>query len=101
MLVSIGSVVVSRVLVIVIPPAVLRLTRRVRVVSTNGERAVLIWGGLRGALTITLALALPPSIANRQLLIAMAFGVVLFTLVVQGVTLRYVIERAGLGESKS
>lgn len=100
-LVSIGSVVVSRVLVIVIPPAVLRLTRRVRVVSTNGERAVLIWGGLRGALTITLALALPPSIANRQLLIAMAFGVVLFTLVVQGVTLRYVIERAGLGESKS
>ncbi len=98
--VAIVSVVVSRVLVIVVPPEVLRLTRRVRVVSSHGERAVLIWGGLRGALTITLALALPPSIANRQLLIAMAFGVVLFTLVVQGVTLRYVIRWARLSDTE-
>jgi CPA1 family monovalent cation:H+ antiporter len=57
---------------------------------------VLVWGGLRGALTITLALALPPSLAERQLLIAMAFGVVMFTLLVQGVTLSFVVQRAGL-----
>jgi monovalent cation:H+ antiporter, CPA1 family len=99
-LVSIGSVLLSRVLVIVIPPELLRLTRRVRVVTSQGERAVLIWGGLRGALTITLALALPPTIAGRQMLIAMAFGVVLFTLLVQGMTLSLVIRRAGLAESK-
>jgi CPA1 family monovalent cation:H+ antiporter len=99
-LVSIVSVVLARVLVVVVPPEVLRLTRRVRVATSRGERAVLIWGGLRGALTITLALALPPTIADRQLLIAMAFGVVLFTLVVQGVTLRYVIRWSGAGESK-
>jgi CPA1 family monovalent cation:H+ antiporter len=99
-LVSIISVVLSRVLVIVVPPEVLRMSRRAPDVRSHGERAVLIWGGLRGALTITLALALPPSIADRQLILAMAFGVVLFTLVVQGVTLRYVIKWSGLGDSK-
>lgn len=97
--VSIASVLLSRVLVILVPPEVLRLSRRVREVVSHRERAVLIWGGLRGALTITLALALPPAVANRQLLIEMAFGVVLFTLVVQGVTLKWVVSWAELGES--
>jgi CPA1 family monovalent cation:H+ antiporter len=96
-LVSIGAVILSRVVVIVIPPELLRLTRRIRVVSSAGERMVLIWGGLRGALTITLALALPAEIASRQLLIAMAFGVVLFTLIVLGISLSTVIQRSGLG----
>jgi Na+:H+ antiporter len=99
-LVSICSVVVARVLVVMIPPELLRLTRRIRLVTSKGERAVLIWGGLRGALTITLALALPPEMPDRQLLIAMAFGVVLFTLLVQGVTLSGVIQRTGLAQSK-
>lgn len=99
-LVSIASVVVSRVVVIMIPPELMRLTRRLRVVTDAAERLVLIWGGLRGALTITLALALPAEIANRQLFIDMAFGVVLFTLVVQGVTLSQVIQRTGLAQSK-
>lgn len=99
-LVSIGSVLVSRVAVIVVPPALLRLTRRIRIVTSAAERLVLIWGGLRGALTITLALALPAEIADRQLLIDMAFGVVLFTLVVQGLTLSQVIKRTSLTEAK-
>jgi CPA1 family monovalent cation:H+ antiporter len=97
-LVSIASVLLARIVVVVVPPEVLRLTRRLRVLPSPGQRAVLIWGGLRGALTITLALALPASIADRALLIAMAFGVVLFTLVVQGMTLKFVIQRAGLTE---
>ena len=97
---SIVSVLLARIVVVMIPPELLRLTRRIRVVTSHGERAVLIWGGLRGALTITLALALPTSFADRQLLLAMAFGVVLFTLLVQGVTLSRVIERAGLAQSK-
>ena len=99
-LVSIASVVVSRVVVSMIQPELMRLTRRLRVVTDAAERLVLIWGGLRGALTITLALALPAEIANRQLFIDMAFGVVLFTLVVQGVTLSQVIQRTGLAQSK-
>jgi monovalent cation:H+ antiporter, CPA1 family len=98
---SIGSVLLSRIVVVMIPPELLRrLTRRIRVVSSQRERVVLIWGGLRGALTITLALALPAGFADRQLFIAMAFGVVLFTLLVQGVTLSAVIKRTGLSEAK-
>jgi Na+:H+ antiporter len=100
-LVSILSVIVSRVVVIMIPPELLRATRRIRVVATAAERIVLIWGGLRGALTITLALALPAEVADRQLLINMAFGVVLFTLLVQGLSLSQVIQRMGLAEAKS
>jgi CPA1 family monovalent cation:H+ antiporter len=97
---SIAGVLISRVLVVMLPPALLLLTRRFTLVSSHTERAVLIWGGLRGALTITLALAVPPDIADRQLLIAMAFGVVLFTLLVQGATLSTVIQRAGLAHAK-
>jgi monovalent cation:H+ antiporter, CPA1 family len=99
-LVSIASVLASRILVVTIPPALLLLTRRIKLVTSHGERVVLIWGGLRGALTITLALALPPELAERQLLIDMAFGVVLFTLLVQGVTLSRVIQLAGLARAK-
>jgi CPA1 family monovalent cation:H+ antiporter len=51
-------------------------------------------------LTITLALALPAEFPERQLLIAMAFGVVLFTLLVQGITLSLVVQRTALAEGK-
>ncbi len=63
------------------------------------EAALLTWGGLRGALTAALALALPPATPHRGALTAMAFGVVLFTLVVQGLTLPAVIRRLGLGRA--
>jgi CPA1 family monovalent cation:H+ antiporter len=99
-LVGIVSVLVSRVLVITVPPVLARLTSRVRVFANAAERAVLIWGGLRGALTITLALALPAEIADRELLIDMSIGVVLFTLLVQGLTLGQLIKRAGLTQEK-
>jgi CPA1 family monovalent cation:H+ antiporter len=92
--VSILAVFGARVLVILGPP-LLRAGR----LTSPGERAVLVWGGLRGALTITLALALPPVLAERQLLIGMAFGVVLFSLVVQGVGLPFVVRRAGLART--
>ncbi|MBA3335990.1 MAG: hypothetical protein H0T49_00325 [Chloroflexia bacterium] len=44
-----------------------------------------------------LVLALPPTTPHREILTALAFGVVLFTLVVQGLTLPLVIRRLGLG----
>ena len=65
-------------------------------VINSAERAVLIWGGLRGGVTIALALALPASAPFRETLIAMTFGVVLFTLIVQGLTLPWLLKRLGL-----
>jgi CPA1 family monovalent cation:H+ antiporter len=97
---SIFGVLLARVIVVLVPPELMRLTHRIRLVTSHGERAVLIWGGLRGALTITLALALPADFPDRSLLLAMAVGVVLFTLLVQGATLSFVIQRTGLAQAK-
>ncbi|NQU30247.1 MAG: cation:proton antiporter, partial [Anaerolineae bacterium] len=45
---------------------------------------ILYWGGLRGAIVLALALSIPIDFPERDRLLAMAFGVVLFTLLVQG-----------------
>jgi CPA1 family monovalent cation:H+ antiporter len=94
--VATGIVVVllARVIIVLTVPQPLR-----RIDISRAERTVLVWGGLRGALTITLALAVPPQVAERQLLLTMAFGVVLFTLLVQGMTLPLVVRRAGLAQT--
>ena len=60
---------------------------------------VLNWGGLRGAISLALALGLPIALGpDRNDLQAMAFGVVLFTLVVQGFTMRPLVRRLRLVE---
>ena len=48
---------------------------------------VLVWGGLRGALSMVLALALGADFANRDLVVTITAGVVLLTLLVQGLTM--------------
>ncbi len=60
---------------------------------------VLFWGGLRGAITLALALSLPETgvLANaRGTLQAMAFGVVLFTLLAQGSSTDWLVKRLQL-----
>ncbi len=58
---------------------------------------VLFWGGLRGALSLALALSLPVAFADRELLRVMTFGIVLFTILVQGTTMQFLIRRLGIG----
>jgi monovalent cation:H+ antiporter, CPA1 family len=48
---------------------------------------VMFWGGLRGALSIALALSLPLATAGRSVMTAMVFGAVMFSLLVQGLTM--------------
>jgi len=50
-------------------------------------RHIIVWGGLRGALCMALALSLPFDFPQRDLLIILTFGVVLFTLLVPGLTI--------------
>jgi CPA1 family monovalent cation:H+ antiporter len=57
---------------------------------------ILFWGGLRGAISLALALSLSVDIPNREQLQAMAFGVVLFTLLVEGLTLKPLVRWSGL-----
>jgi CPA1 family monovalent cation:H+ antiporter len=65
------------------------------------EQTVLWWGGLRGSVSIALALSVPVGLAQRQELINTVFGVVLFTLLVQGLTIQPLLERFNLiGDQK-
>lgn len=54
---------------------------------------VLFWGGLRGALSMALALSLPLTFPHRLELIHMTFGVVLFSLIFQGLTIEALIKK--------
>jgi CPA1 family monovalent cation:H+ antiporter len=55
---------------------------------------VLFWGGLRGAVAVAMALALPADMPQRALLQEITFGVVLFTLLVQGTTVGRIVARS-------
>jgi len=50
-------------------------------------RHLLIWGGLRGSLCMAMALSLPDNFPEREMLVVTTFGVALFTLLVQGLTI--------------
>jgi CPA1 family monovalent cation:H+ antiporter len=63
---------------------------------------VLFWSGIRGAIAVALALSLPEDLADRSLLQGIVFGVVLFTLLVQGVSAGLVVRRfAGTPATRS
>ena len=59
----------------------------------TSHQHVLFWGGLRGALALALALGLPPEIPQREEIITVAFGVVAFSLFVQGLTMTPLLRR--------
>lgn len=59
-------------------------------------RHVLVWSGLRGGVAIALVLGLPPGLPGRDAVEAAVFGLVLFTLIGQGLTVRPVMRWAGL-----
>jgi monovalent cation:H+ antiporter, CPA1 family len=57
---------------------------------------ILFWGGLRGALALALALGLPASLPGRTELLATTFGVVIFSVIVQGLTFLPLLKRLKL-----
>jgi CPA1 family monovalent cation:H+ antiporter len=67
------------------------VNRLVEPIPLNWQH-VLSWGGLRGAISLALALNLPASMGGeRETLLVMAFGVVLFTLLVQSTSMSSLI----------
>lgn len=48
---------------------------------------IFFWGGLRGSLSIALVLSLPVTLPGRQTLVTMVFGAVIFSLLIQGLTI--------------
>jgi CPA1 family monovalent cation:H+ antiporter len=64
------------------------------------ERHFLWWGGLRGALALALALSLPPATPYRDEILVAAFGVVAFSIMVQGLTAKLALRRLGLDAAR-
>ncbi|OIP42163.1 MAG: hypothetical protein AUK47_05070 [Deltaproteobacteria bacterium CG2_30_63_29] len=59
-------------------------------------RHVLVWGGLRGSLSMVLILGLPADFAARSLLVSIVFGVVTASLFIQGLTMAGLMRRLGV-----
>ncbi|KWV53671.1 sodium:proton antiporter [Rhizobium altiplani] len=65
-----------------------------------GAATVLCWAGVRGVVTLALALSLPDDFPERDFILVISFAVIMGTVLLQGTTLGVVISWAGLGEAE-
>jgi len=91
----IGSRIVWVLAATYLPRLVPGASRRDPPVPLSGT-LVVSWAGMRGAVSLAAALALPPGFPERDLLIFLAFCVILVTLVGQGLTLAPLIKALGI-----
>jgi len=66
-----------------------------------GAATVMSWAGMRGVVTLAVALTLPDAMPGRDLMLVTAFAVILVTVLLQGTTLGWVIRWAGLKEDEA
>jgi len=61
-------------------------------------QVITVWGGLRGAIALALALSLRTDFPHRQLIVAMTLGVAVFTILVSGSTIGKLVRWLGLDQ---
>lgn len=87
-IVCIGIVLCARLISVSVPITLMRK----RTEFTPGVVRILTWAGLRGGISVALVLSLPP-IPEKSLLVTCTYVVVLFSIIVQGLTIRRVLAR--------
>ena len=63
----------------------------------KGDIIILAWAGLRGGISVALALALPP-IAEKPIILTATYAVVVFTILIQGLSIESLIKRIHGGQ---
>ena len=86
MIIAIPLVLAARFISVATPLTLLSLKRD----FTKGAIPVLTWGGLRGGISVALALSLP-DVPAKSTILAITYGVVIFSIIVQGLTVARVI----------
>jgi monovalent cation:H+ antiporter, CPA1 family len=93
-LIAIPVVLMARFISVGIPVTLLRTRRE----FTRHAIKLLTWGGLRGGISVALALSLPTGV-ERDLLLTVTYAVVVFSILVQGLTIPWLLRRT-LDEAK-
>ena len=89
-IVTIFLVVLSRYIGVSIPIVILSQFKDFE----KNTAKIITWGGLRGGLSIALALNLPDTMGDvKSLILILTYAVVLFTILVQGLTMEKIINR--------
>ena len=85
---AIPIVLAARFVAVAAPLGALRLREQ----FTAGAVPVLTWGGLRGGISVALALSLP-AVSAKESILAITYAVVVFSIIVQGLTFKRVVAR--------
>lgn len=91
-LIAIALVMLGRVFA-VYPVSLLFAGSKLKV--SGKHQHILVWGGLRGALGLALAMSLPDNIPHREEIITITFAVVAFSIFVQGLTMTPMLRHMG------
>jgi len=96
LIVVIGLVLLGR--AVSVYPICFLISRTRWAIKTN-QQHVLMWAGLRGALALALALSLPAWVPMHEVIVIAAFGVVTFSVIVQGLTMQPLLKYLGMAPS--